>query len=146
ARLPTRQSSLGQPVPRIDGRAKVTGQVRYAWDEPVANAAHAFLVTSAIARGRITGFDLDAAKSTPGVLDILTFQNVGGEAEALPPPGGKGGRNTESLQSDHIWHAGQIIAVVVAETPEIAREAAGMVRVRYAAERPAASFDSSGAE
>ena len=141
-----RQSVFGQPAPRIDGRAKVTGEARYAFDEPVANPAHAFLVTSAIAKGHVTGFHLEAAKAVPGVLDILTFQNVGDQAGPLQPPGGKGGKNTESLQSDRVWHAGQIVAVVVAETPEAAREAADLVRVDYAEERPSAGFDSPGAK
>ena len=146
ARLPVRQSMLGHAEPRIDGRLKVTGQAPYAFDEPVANPAHAVLVTSAIARGRITGFRLEAAKATPGVLDILTFQNVGHEAGELPPPGGAGGKTTQSMQSDRIWHAGQIVAVVLAETPEIAREAAGKVGVDYAGETPSASFDRPGAQ
>ena len=146
ARMPVRQSVFGQPAPRIDGRAKVTGQARYAFDEVVANPAHACLVTSTIARGRITGFQLDEARATPGVLDILTFQTVGGEAGPLPPPGGQGGKNTESLQSDRVWHAGQIVAVVVAETPEAAREAAEKVRVDYVEEPPSASFGSPGVE
>ena len=146
ARLPTHASLIGHPAPRIDGRAKVTGAARYAFDEPVANPAHAFLVTSTIARGRITGFRLEEAKATPGVLDILTFQNVGGQVEDLPPPGGQGGKTTQSLQSDRIWHAGQIIAVVVAETPEAAREAAELVLVDYAEEKPSTSFDSPRAE
>ena len=141
-----RQSVFGQPEARIDGRAKVTGEARYAFDEPVANPAHAFLVTSAIARGHITGFHLEAAKAVQGVLDILTFQNVGDQAGPLQPPGGKGGKNTESLQSDRVWHAGQIVAVVLAETPEAAREAADLVRVDYAEERPSAGFDSPGAK
>ena len=141
-----RQSVFGQPEARIDGRAKVTGEARYAFDEPVANPAHAFLVTSAIARGHITGFHLEAAKAVPGVLDILTFQNVGDQAGPLQPPGGKGGKNTESLQSDRVWHAGQIVAVVVAETLEASREAAQKVRVDYAEETPSASFDSPGAK
>ncbi len=141
-----RQSRLGQPTPRIDGRAKVTGEARYAFDEPVQNPAHAFLVTSTIARGHITGFRLQDAKAVPGVLDLLTYENVGDLAGPLPPPGGKGGKNTESLQSNRVWHSGQIIAVVVAETLEAAREAAEKVRVDYAEETPSAGFGSPGAE
>ena len=45
---------MGQPVPRIDARLKVTGEARYASDMPVSNPAFAFLVTSAIAKGTIT--------------------------------------------------------------------------------------------
>lgn len=72
---------FGKPAIRIDGRAKVTGRALYASDETVANPAYAFLVTSTIARGRIEGFGLDAARAVPGVLDILTHENVGQEAK-----------------------------------------------------------------
>ena len=77
--MPDDASQLfGRSTPRIDGVAKVTGAARYASDEPVANPAFAYLVTSAIARGRIGGFNLDRAKALAGVLDILTHENVGG--------------------------------------------------------------------
>jgi xanthine dehydrogenase YagR molybdenum-binding subunit len=135
---------IGHPAIRIDGRAKVTGRARYPADEVVANPAHAFLVTSAIARGRIRGFDLAEAQAVPGVLDILTHQNVGSEAEKPKPMAG--GDTTTTLESDRIWHDGQIIGIVVANTFEAAREAAHKVRVDYNAESPSASFGSPGAE
>ncbi len=138
------QTRIGQPATRIDGRAKVTGMARYASDEVVANPAHAFLVTSAIARGRIRGFDLAAARAVPGVLDILTHENVGGEAETPKPM--SGGGTTTTMETDRIWHDGQIIAVVLAESFEAAREAAHKVAVDYAAEAPSASFGSPGTE
>jgi xanthine dehydrogenase YagR molybdenum-binding subunit len=139
--MPTR---IGQPTLRIDGRAKVTGRALYPSDEPVAHPAHAFLLTSSIARGRITGFEFDAARTVPGVRDILTHQNVGGEAK--PPKMASGGATTTTLESDQVWHDGQIIGVVVADTYEAAREAAFRVRVHYARETPAATFGSPGAE
>jgi xanthine dehydrogenase YagR molybdenum-binding subunit len=61
----------------------VTGHARYPSDEPIPNPAWAFLVTSAIARGRIRRFDLGEALAMPGMHDILTHENVGGEAK--PP-------------------------------------------------------------
>src|ERR1700712_2333198 len=135
---------IGKPASRIDGRAKVTGRALYASDETVADPAHAFLVTSAIARGHVTSMDLDAARSVPGVLDILTHANVGSQAEA--PKQASGGATTTTLESDRVWHDGQIIAVVVADTFEAAREAAFKVQVTYAEEAPAATFGSHGAE
>jgi xanthine dehydrogenase YagR molybdenum-binding subunit len=133
---------FGKPTPRIDGVAKVTGAARYASDEPVANPAFACLVTSTIARGRIGAINLDAARAVPGVLDILTYDNVG--VQASPPPQMDNGPSTTTLESDRIWHDGQIIAVVVAETFEAAREAAHKVQVDYVAETPSATFDSPG--
>jgi xanthine dehydrogenase YagR molybdenum-binding subunit len=135
---------FGRPQPRIDGVAKVTGAALYASDEPVANPAFACLVTSAIARGRIGSLKLDRAKSIPGVLDILTHENVG--SQATPPPQMGGGPTTTTLESDRIWHDGQIIAIVVADTFEAAREAAAKVDVAYIAETPSATFDCPGVE
>ena len=133
---------FGRPVPRIDGVAKVTGAARYASDQPVANPAFACLVTSTIARGRVRALKLADARSTPGVVDILTHDNVGSQAQ--PPSQMDGGPTTTTLESDQVWHAGQIIAVVVANSFEAAREAANKVEVDYAAETPSATFDSPG--
>ena len=88
--------------------AKVTGAARYATDETAANPAYAYLVTSTIAKGRVTGFELDAARAVPGYIDILTHENIGGEYQPPPPFGGKDGQTT-TLESDQVWHDGQII-------------------------------------
>jgi xanthine dehydrogenase YagR molybdenum-binding subunit len=135
---------LGDPTSRIDGVAKVTGAAKFASDEAVVNPAYAYLITSAVARGRIGSFKLEKARAVPGVLDILTFANVGGLVKPAPGPDGK--PSTSSLESAHIWHAGQIIAIVVAETYEGAREAAHLVEVSYITETPSATFDSLGVE
>src|SRR2546421_2867558 len=135
---------FGRPTPRIDGIAKVTGRARYPSDEPVANPAFAYLVTSGIARGRISGFKLDKAKAVLGMLDILTHENVAGLTQA--PLSQAGGPTTTTLESDRIWHDGQIIAVVVADTYEAAREAANKVGGNYVPEPPGATFDAPGVE
>src|ERR1700759_1638375 len=133
---------IGAPVHRIDGTAKVTGAARYASDEQVTNPAFAYLVTSSIARGSIAGFQLDAARAVAGVIEILTYQNVGaGFKKAMGPDGGA---TTETLESSRIWHDGQIIGIVLAETFEAAREAANKVQVTYQDESPSATFDSPG--
>ena len=137
---------FGRPTLRIDGRAKVTGAALYPADEPVPDPAYAWLVTSSIARGRITGYRLDDARAVSGVLDILTHENVGDQAKPPPPPDGKGQTGAPSLDTDRIWHDGQIVALVVADTLEAAREAAFKVEVQYEAEKPSATFDSPGAE
>ncbi|HWE45897.1 MAG TPA: xanthine dehydrogenase family protein molybdopterin-binding subunit [Caulobacteraceae bacterium] len=139
-------AQIGDPEVRIDGPAKVTGAARYASDEPAPGAAYAWLITSSIARGRVTGFHEDEARAVPGYIELLTFQNVGNEAKPPPPPGGKGGKQTTTMEADRVWHDGQIVGVVLAETFEAAREAARRVRVDYAEEKPSAGFDSPGVE
>jgi xanthine dehydrogenase YagR molybdenum-binding subunit len=138
------ETRIGQPHPRIDGRAKVTGEALYPSDETVANPAYAFLLTSAIAKGRVVRFEDTAARAVPGFLDLLTYENVGGEAK--PPLSQSGGGTTTTMQSDKVWHDGQIIGVVLADTFEAAREAAFRVRVVYEKETPSATFDSPGVE
>ena len=73
---------IGKPAVRVDGVAKVTGQARYPSDEPVQNPAFAWLVMSAIGRGRIRRLDLGAVRAVPGVLDILTHENAGDEVKS----------------------------------------------------------------
>jgi xanthine dehydrogenase YagR molybdenum-binding subunit len=136
-------SRLGRPVARIDGIAKVTGAARYASDEPVANPAFAYLITSRIARGTIQSFDLAQSHSVPGVIDIVTYENVGSGFEKAQGP--DGGPTTTTLEDNKIWHEGQIIGIVVAETYEAAREAANKSKVTYNEESPSATFDSPGA-
>lgn len=138
-------ASIGKPRTRVDGPAKVTGQALYPSDIPISNLAHAWLVVSSISKGRIRSFHLQDALAVPGVLDVLTHENTKGSFRTQPNPGGASGRATTTLESEQVWHDGQIIAVVVAGTRAAAREAAGRVRVEYDSEPPAASFDSNGA-
>lgn len=138
---------MGTPTSRIEARVKVTGQARYGSDfDGGGKTAHAYLVTSAIARGRISAIDERAARSVPGVIEILTWRNVG----ALVKPGktfsdkGYMGSTIAPLASDAVHYDGQIVAVVVADSFESAREGASRMRIDYAEEPPSATFDSPG--
>jgi xanthine dehydrogenase YagR molybdenum-binding subunit len=117
---------IGQPIDRIDGRMKTTGQAPYAYEhkDAVRNHAYGYVVGAAIAKGRITAIDTAAARKAPGVLAIVTHENAG--------PLDKGSMNTARLLGGpEVDHYHQAIAVVVAETFEQARDAAQMVRVDY---------------
>src|ERR1700759_857783 len=142
---PEPKANMGQPVRRYDAVAKVTGRARYAADVPLANPAFAYLVTSAIAKGRIDSFDLTEAKNVRGVIDIITHENAEKLKDAkLFSNGGYTSTTIQPLKSADIGHDGQIVAVVVAETFEAAREAAHRVKVSYHEDKPTASFDSPG--
>jgi xanthine dehydrogenase YagR molybdenum-binding subunit len=142
AAAPVPQANMGNPAPRLDARLKVTGEARFPADEALSNAAYAVLVTSAIAKGRLTGLDLDAARTVPGVLDILTSESTGG-LKSLKFQQAGSATSIQSLGPD-IFHDGQIIAMVLADTLEAAQEAAFRVKANYAAEMPSATFGSSG--
>ena len=107
-------------------RAKVTGAARYASDEPVANPAYAYLVTSAIARGRISGFDLRRRRGPCRACSTSSPTRTSAtQAEAAKlADGGEHRHDHDRWRPTEIWHDGQIIAVVVADTFEAAREAA----------------------
>src|SRR5712672_2744425 len=142
AAAPTPKQNMGEPVPRLDARLKVTGEARYPADFPVKNPAFAYLATSSIAKGRITRLDLDEARAVPGLIDILTHENTG---ELKNLKFGTAGVSTsiQALGPD-ILHDGQTIAVVLAETFEAAREAAHKVKATYAEQKPSATFGSPG--
>ncbi|WP_369725950.1 xanthine dehydrogenase family protein molybdopterin-binding subunit [Bradyrhizobium sp. LLZ17] len=143
---PEPKANMGQPAPRYDAVSKVTGRATYASDMPLANPGYAFLVTSAIAKGRVDSFDLDDAMRVRGVIDIVTHQNAPELKESkLFSNGGYAGTTIQPLKSAEIAHDGQIIAVVIAESYEAAREAANRVKVSYAPVTPSASFGSPGA-
>ncbi len=139
----TRQPSVGQPIDRVDGRRKITGTARYAAELRPPRLAHAVLVQSTIAKGRIVAIDAAAARRAPGVIEILSHQNAlklqkaPGGPKSKPTASGKLGDDRLPFSDDVIHYAGQHVALVVAETLDQARHAASLVKVRYQAEKPA---------
>jgi xanthine dehydrogenase YagR molybdenum-binding subunit len=144
---PSPKENMGQPAPRIDGRLKVTGQARYGSDFQVPRPAYAFLVTSTIARGTITGFDESEARKVPGVLLIMTHENtkVPGEFKFFGA-GGEASTAKKPLDGNWVNYGGDYVALVVAESFENAREAAQRLIVRYDGQRPTATMDQPGTE
>jgi xanthine dehydrogenase YagR molybdenum-binding subunit len=123
---------VGQPLNRIDGPLKTTGHAPYAYErhDAVAAPAYGYVVTAGIAKGRVSSMELDAARRSPGVLAIVTADNAG--------PLQKSQRNTAALLGGpEISHYHQALALVVAETFEQARAAAGLVKVRYTTQKGA---------
>ena len=119
-----RAKIIGQAMNRIDGLLKVTGTANYSTDYRVENPAHAVIVKSTIAAGRINKIDAREAEKSPGVIAVITHEN----APKLPNPNLRGGA---ILQDAKIEFYGQHIGVVVAETYEQARFAARLIKVDY---------------
>jgi xanthine dehydrogenase YagR molybdenum-binding subunit len=142
---PEPKANMGQPIPRYDAVAKVTGKAEYAADVALISPAYAYLVTSTIAKGRIDNFDLADAKKVRGVIDVVTHENAEKLKEAkLFSNGGYASTTIQPLKSGEIANEGEIIAIVLAETFEAAREAARRVKVSYTAVTPTTTFDSVG--
>ena len=131
-------AQIGKPLARVDGRLKVTGAATYAAEFQRPDLAYGTLIQSAIANGRVVKIDILAAKSAPGVIEILTRENTPGFKPYPDDLTKKGapGENRMPLQDDEIHYAGQHLGVVVAETFEQATYAASLVRVTYQAQPP----------
>jgi len=122
---------VGTPFDRVDGRAKVTGEARYAADAREAEPLYAVLVQSTVARGRIRAIDESAARAVPGVVEIMTSRNaprVSAIDFSFEVPSSE---QLAPLQDDQIHYDGQHVAVVLARTFEAAREGAALLRIDY---------------
>jgi xanthine dehydrogenase YagR molybdenum-binding subunit len=125
---------IGTPTSRVDGFAKVTGAAKYAAEFNVPGLAYGSVVTSTIAKSRIVRIDPSAALRVKGVLDVLTHENrppMADNDEAYKDETAPAGSPFRPLYDSRIMFNGQPIAVVVAETSEIARFAASLVQVEY---------------
>ncbi len=128
----TIKGAVGTAHTRVEGRDKVTGAARYAGEVPFADLAHGWLALSTVTRGRVRSIDTDAVLGMPGVLAVLHHGNAPrvdtdyiGLLGIPPDP------TAAVFQDDRVPHAGWPVALVVAETPEQAREAAEALVVTY---------------
>ena len=142
------QGLIGRKLDRLDGRLKVTGQARYAYEYAGAGEAlYGFVVGASIARGAITELITTAAEAAPGVVLVLTHRNVATQPAFVPNDmpmpevkAGKYARPRPFLADRRISYLGEPIALVVAESFEAARAAAALVEARYDAAPPRADL------
>src|SRR5438067_11707004 len=139
---------IGRPLARLDGKLKVTGRATFVAEFARPKLTYGALIQSAIANGRFTKIDLSAARSAPGVIDILTRENA---AQFKPYPDdltkkGAPGENRVPLQDDEIHYAGQHLGIVVAESFEQAMHAASLVRVTYQKQPPVVALHEESAQ
>ncbi|HEX7007369.1 MAG TPA: molybdopterin cofactor-binding domain-containing protein, partial [Alphaproteobacteria bacterium] len=127
---------IGTPTSRVDGRAKVTGAARYAAEFNRPDMVHGCVVTATITRGRIARIDTSAALGTTGVIAVLTHENrpaMAEDDEAYKDDTAPDGTPFRPLYDGVIRFDRQPIAVVLAESWDIARSAAALVRTEYEA-------------
>lgn len=131
-------NTIGKPMTRVDGRAKVTGRAHYAADFNQPGQLHAVIVSATIGLGRVTGFQNAEVERLPGVVAVITRRN----AEKLPYLPHKGvidpatGERLHVLQDDTVRFYGQPVAVIVADTLDHAERAAAALRVTYESQTP----------
>jgi xanthine dehydrogenase YagR molybdenum-binding subunit len=130
-------SPMGQGLDRVDGKLKVTGQARYAGEYPETGLLYGSVVSSTIARGRVTHIDVTEALQVPGVVMILDHKNrpkLASYDEDYEDADSADGSPFRPLYNDRVLYSGQPLALVVAETLELARHAGSLVRIEYLAE------------
>src|ERR1700674_4723455 len=134
-------SNIGQPLTPRDAMLKVKGEARYAADNHPPGMLHAVLAVASIARGRVSFLDVQAARSHPGVVDVMTPANRPPLAEDPDAKTNPFMFRLDLLQNDEVRYANQAIAVVIAETLEAATEGAARLSPRYQAQPARVGLD-----
>jgi xanthine dehydrogenase YagR molybdenum-binding subunit len=143
---------VGKPLVRVEGREKVTGKAKYSAEFPLPGLTYGVLATSTIAKGKIQSIDTTLAMREPGVIAVLTHQNLPKLAKTPNDDAGKKDIGAPQgflpLTGDEIFYSAQPIALVVADTLDHAIHAATLVKVTYQPEQaaPIASFHDPRAE
>ncbi|MET3825344.1 xanthine dehydrogenase YagR molybdenum-binding subunit [Sphingomonas sp. PvP055] len=121
------QGIIGKPLDRKEGPLKVSGAATYAAEYQIENLAYGVLVGAPFGKGKITGIDSDVAKALPGVIDVVTdFDKfLTTPAQGLAPKAPQGVENVQ--------YFGEIVAIVLAESFEAARDAAQQVVINHEA-------------
>jgi len=132
-------TTVGPSVSRVEGRLKVMGAAPYPLDVTLPDLAHAVLVQSTVASGRIVAMAVSAAERAPGVLAVVTHANAPTLAKGPMTP--LGPSPLPPLQTDEVVYYGQHVALVVAETLEQAHAAAALVEITYEPATPVLSLD-----
>ena len=119
--------SLGKPLPHDSAPLHVTGQARYLDDIPLpAGALHLAFGLSSVAHGEITGMDLSAVRAAPGVVMVLSADDLPEMPDCSPSA------NDEPLLAvGRVHYHGQPVFLVVADSHLAARRAARLGKVSY---------------
>jgi xanthine dehydrogenase YagR molybdenum-binding subunit len=138
--MKTKENEItGKPIDRVDGRLKVTGGAKYSAEYNLPNLVYGVIVTSTIAKGHISEIDSRAAMKIPGMINVMTFKNSPNlhfPSGSDPGAGKYGEKDLMPLQSDRIFYDGQAIAVVIAESFQVAEQAASFLKISYTKEEP----------
>ena len=125
---PPEDWSLGQRVPRVDVREKVTGTGRYPDDIYLDGMIYGSAVRSQYPRARVLAIHAEEARALPGVVCVLTAEDIPGQNKVGHL---KKDWDTMIAVGDITHYLGDAICLVAAETPEILAQAKALVKVDY---------------
>ncbi len=124
-----KSGQVGRSLPRVEGRAKVTGRAEYIHNLRLPGMLHAKIFRSPKAHGRIRSIDTAAAKAYPGVFAVFTSDDV---RRVIPNPYyGPAFHDQPILAIDKVRHIGEPMAVVLAEDSHVAEEAARLIVAQF---------------
>ena len=121
-RAPGRE--VGRALPNPDALAKIIGQARFTDDFQFPGMLHACTKRAGLPHARIRSIDTAAARALPGVRAVLTHADVPGR-----PHHGLVIPDWPVLCRDKVRYAGDAVAIIAADTPELAEQALGLIRV-----------------
>ncbi|MDE4133782.1 xanthine dehydrogenase molybdopterin binding subunit [Phaeobacter sp. QD34_3] len=129
--------SVAKPLPHDAARLHVTGAARYVDDTPTPRGTlHLAFGLSQVAKGRITSLDLAPVRSSPGVVAVLTAEDLPFDNDVSPS------NHDEPLLSDGtVNYIGQPLFLVLASSHRAARVAARKAVIGYAEETPLLTLD-----
>jgi carbon-monoxide dehydrogenase large subunit len=129
------------PFARVEDEALITGRGRYIADAPQPGMLYAAFVRSPHAAARIVSVDIEAAKSSPGVIAVLAAADIekagiGSISNHPPVPGAKDGRPLAmpyrpTLAGERVSHVGEPVVAVIAQSDLAALDGAELVNVEY---------------
>jgi len=127
---------IGKPLRRIDAMGKVTGATQYAADYVMPNMLHAKVLRAQHASAKIVRIDVSKARALPGVVCVLTAEDLPGDRVATDIPGVTGtskraGTDAPILAHDRVRFMGEALAVVAAEELALAEQALDLIEVVY---------------
>src|SRR4051812_9871751 len=122
-------SQIGRSVPRTEGRDKVTGRAEYVHTMRLPGMLVAKIFRSTVAHGRILSIDTSAAKKVPGVLHVVTAEDV---KRVIPNPYyGPAFHDQPILADGKVRFVGEPVAAVIAADPHVAEEAVQLITAEY---------------
>jgi len=124
---------LGRIIPRIDARSKVTGDALYPGDFNFDNQLYMKILFAGFPHGIIRSVDTSLAEKYPGVVAVFTAKDVPNNEYGLGSPDQPVlcGPGSNKAFGDHVRFAGDQVAVVIAESEEIASRARDLIHLEY---------------
>jgi CO/xanthine dehydrogenase Mo-binding subunit len=130
-------AQVGRSVHRLEAREKVTGRAEYTHVMRVPGMLHAKLFRSTVAHGKIKSIDVSEAKKLPGVLHVVTIDDV---RKVIPDPYyGPAFHDQPILADEKVRFVGEPVAAVIAADPHVAEQAVQLISAEY--EEMPAVFD-----